>query len=195
MTSIQKVLDSNPSWIPDFFPCGFISHSLSKNIIAYVLLLTWSSVLHCTSYTFNVAFFLSLGNSACVICVGVSIVSLVIIGIILIIICVVNTCFASHHTTVITVPSASPSTNYTPNFSMATFSSFTKVTLPASGCLPSPRCLPSPSLPSPALGYLYVPMQLSQRKPFIVVFVTACILFAPIEALDYSGGYCTIVGH
>ena len=32
MTNIQKVLGLNPGWISDFFH-GFLSHSLSSNII------------------------------------------------------------------------------------------------------------------------------------------------------------------
>ena len=45
---------------------------------------------------------------------------------------VVNTCVASHHTTVITVPSATPSTDYTPQPQHAWLHSLTsaKVTLP-----------------------------------------------------------------
>ena len=40
LTSIQEVLGSNPSWIPDFFR-GFISHSLKKkNIILHECLLS-----------------------------------------------------------------------------------------------------------------------------------------------------------
>ena len=44
LTSIQKVLGSNPRWIPDFFVHGFTSHPLSINIMIHDPLIEYSEI-------------------------------------------------------------------------------------------------------------------------------------------------------
>ena len=121
--------------------------------------------------------FLSLGHSACAICVGVSNARVVIIVIILIIICVVITCVASHHSTVTTFPSATPSTDYTPQPQHGYVLQLLKVTPPKRSKVTLPSLsmamfsnflrLPHPNvarLPSPASAWLCSPA--SPRLPY-----------------------------